>query len=175
MNNLSNDSSSNNLQLERLFLQSPIGNMRISGTEFGIHGVEFTDAFEETSSSLAILLNCRKELNEYFQGRRTQFSVKLDLHGSVFQKKIWHELMSIPFGKTISYFELALKYGDAKAVRTVGLANAKNPVAIIVPCHRVIGANGALTGYAGGLHRKKWLLELEGALRPDLFSATKAL
>jgi methylated-DNA-[protein]-cysteine S-methyltransferase len=116
-----------------------------------------------------------QQLDEYFTGKRRTFSLQLDLIGTDFQKKIWNELMKIPFGKTMSYLELAMQHGDVKAIRAVGTANAKNPIAIIVPCHRVIGAGGELVGYAGGLHRKKWLLELEGSLHPDLFSATKAL
>jgi len=162
--------------LQTIYLHSPIGNLRITGTNNGIRSVEFTDDFfEESVSSEAVLINCANQLEEYFQGKRKEFYVRLDLHGTVFQEKIWNELLKIPFGKTISYLELAVRHGDVKAIRAVGLANAKNPVAIIVPCHRVIGASGDLVGYAGGLQRKKWLLELEGSLHPDLFSAEKAL
>ncbi len=161
--------------LQTTFLKTPIGNLKISGTEDGIRAVDFTDDFSVSTSEINFVADCVNQLDEYFQGKRTVFSVKLDLHGTPFQKKIWNELVKIPFGKTMSYMELAMNHGDVKAIRAVGLANGKNPVAIIVPCHRVIGANGDLTGYAGGLQRKKWLLDLEGALQPDLFSATKAL
>ena len=161
--------------LQTTFLKTPIGNLKISGTETGIRGVDFTDDFSVSTSKINFLADCVNQLDEYFQGKRKDFEVKLDLHGSNFQKKIWSELTKIPFGTTISYIELAMRHGDVKAVRAVGMANSKNPIAIIVPCHRVIGANGDLTGYAGGLQRKKWLLDLEGALQPDLFSSTKAL
>lgn len=161
--------------LQTAYLKTPIGNLRISGSEAGIRSVIFTDDFDEFTPETYYLTECLNELEEYFQGKRMVFNVKVDLHGTVFQKKIWNELFKIPFGGTISYIELAMKHGDVKSIRAVGMANAKNPVAIIVPCHRVIGANGDLTGYAGGLQRKKWLLDLEGALQPDLFSSTKAL
>ena len=101
------------------------------------------------------------ELNQYFCGELKDFSIPLSLNGSSFQQKIWHQLKDIPFGTTSSYLQLSKQYGDAKAVRAVGLANGRNPVAIIVPCHRVIGSNGRLVGYAGGLWRKKWLLAHE--------------
>jgi len=161
--------------LNTAYMKSIIGNLKISGSENGISAVEFTDAFEESSQAQPVLQECIRQLEEYFDGKRKIFSVKLDTSGTVFQKKIWNELLKIPFGKTISYLELAVRHGDVKAIRAVGLANSKNPVAIIVPCHRVIGASGDLVGYAGGLQRKKWLLELEGSLHPDLFSANKAL
>ena len=161
--------------LSKTYLASPIGNLKICSSKDGIRSVGFTDEFEESAPTDPVLLDCMNQLNEYFQGRRKEFSVKLDLQGTAFQKKIWNELLKIPFRQTISYMELAVRHGDVKSIRAVGLANGKNPIAIIVPCHRVIGANGELTGYAGGLHRKKWLLDLEGALEPDLFSATKAL
>ncbi|MCX6291684.1 MAG: methylated-DNA--[protein]-cysteine S-methyltransferase [Bacteroidetes bacterium] len=157
------------------YLKSPIGNLKICGNGNGISSVDFTDQFEETTSTEDLLLDCAFQLDQYFKGKQKDFSVPLDLKGTVFQKKIWSELQKIPFGKTISYLELAMRHGDVKAIRAVGLANAKNPVAILVPCHRVIGVGGDLTGYAGGLQRKKWLLELEGSLHPDLFSARTAL
>ena len=161
--------------LQTAYLKSIIGNLKISGSKNGIREVEFTDEFENIFPTEPVLLDCVKELEEYFSGKRKDFSVQLDLHGTPFQEKIWNELLKIPFGKTISYLELAMRHGDVKAIRAVGLANAKNPVAIIVPCHRVIGASGDMVGYAGGIQRKKWLLELEGSLHPDLFSANKAL
>jgi len=161
--------------LPTTYLKTSIGNLKISGTESGICSVDFTDEWDDVSTNEQIVLDCAQQLEEYFQGKRKEFSVKLDLHGTNFQKKIWNELLKIPYGKTISYIDLAAQHGDVKAIRAVAMANGKNPVAIIVPCHRVIGANGDLVGYAGGLQRKKWLLELEGSLQPDLFSATKAL
>jgi methylated-DNA-[protein]-cysteine S-methyltransferase len=101
------------------------------------------------------------QLDEYFNNKREAFDLKLDLKGTDFQKKVWEELLKIPFGKTISYKDLSLKLGNVKAIRAVAAANGANPVSIIVPCHRVIGSDGSLTGYAGGLWRKRWLLDLE--------------
>jgi methylated-DNA-[protein]-cysteine S-methyltransferase len=102
-------------------------------------------------------------MDEYFNGNRKTFDLPLDLQGTDFQKKVWLELQKIPFGKTISYKELSLRLGDIKAIRAVAAANGANPVSIIVPCHRVIGSNGSLTGYAGGLWRKQWLLDHESS------------
>lgn len=109
------------------------------------------------------------QLKEYFAGTRKVFDVPLDVYGTVFQRKVWNELQKIPYGKTISYKTLSEKLGDIKAIRAVGKANGQNPVAIIIPCHRVIGADGSLIGYAGGLDIKEKLLHLEGALNPELF------
>lgn len=109
------------------------------------------------------------QLKEYFTGTRKEFDVPLELEGTDFQKKVWNELQKIPYGKTISYKTLSEKLGDVKAIRAVGKANGQNPIAIIIPCHRVIGADGSLTGYAGGLDIKEKLLHLEGALNPELF------
>ncbi len=157
--------------------ESPIGFIEIIGQETGLRSVSFSDSVPVAHDNVVypVETDCLKQLEEYFQGKRKAFSLALDPAGTPFQKKIWNELMNIPFGKTMSYLELAMKHGDVKAIRAVGAANGKNPIAVIVPCHRVIGAGGELVGYAGGLHRKKWLLELEGSLYPDLFSATKAL
>ena len=117
-----------------------------------------------------ILEDCIKQLDEYFQSKRKIFSIPLELHGTEFQKKVWNELLNIPFGKTISYLQLAKELGDVKLIRAVGGANGKNPVSIIVPCHRVIGSDGTLIGYGGGLDKKKWLLEFEGVLvQKELF------
>ena len=100
-------------------------------------------------------------MNDYFEGKRTNFNFKLNPSGTEFQQKVWKSLLEIPFGKTMSYMELSKKLGDVKAIRAVASANGKNPLWIVVPCHRVIGTDGSLTGYAGGLWRKKWLLEHE--------------
>ncbi len=109
------------------------------------------------------------QLKEYFSGTRKTFDVPLDIEGTDFQKRVWKELQNIPYGKTISYKILAEKLGDVKSIRAVGKANSQNPIAIIIPCHRVIGTDGSLTGYAGGLDIKEKLLHLEGALNPELF------
>jgi len=109
----------------------------------------------------ACLAFCKIQLEEYFQGSREQFDLPLSPKGTPFQKKVWSELQRIPFGQTISYLELARRLGDPKVIRASGSANGKNPIAIIIPCHRVIGSNGSLVGYAGGLENKKWLLDFE--------------
>ncbi len=115
------------------------------------------------------LLGIFNQLKEYFAGTRKEFDVTLDIEGTDFQKRVWNELRNIPYGKTVSYKTLSEKLGDVKAIRAVGKANGQNPIAIIIPCHRVIGANGSLVGYAGGLAIKEKLLHLEGALNPELF------
>jgi len=109
------------------------------------------------------------QLNEYFSGTRKEFDVPVDIEGTDFQKRVWEELRKIPYGKTISYKTLSEKLGDVKAIRAVGKANGQNPIAIIIPCHRVIGADGSMIGYAGGKAIKEKLLHLEGALNPELF------
>jgi len=110
-----------------------------------------------------VLRETERQLNEYFAGKRKQFEVELDFTGTDFQKRVWAALLTIPFGETRSYSEIALQLGDIKAMRAVGAANGKNPISIIAPCHRVIGASGELTGFAGGLKAKELLLTLEGA------------
>lgn len=111
----------------------------------------------------AVLLETERQLNEYFAGQRKQFEIELDFSGTDFQKRVWAALLTIPFGETRSYGDIARQLGDIKAVRAVGAANGKNPISIIAPCHRVIGASGELTGFAGGLKAKELLLTLEGA------------
>jgi O-6-methylguanine DNA methyltransferase len=105
------------------------------------------------------------QLDSYFAGEQTAFDIEMDLRGTEFQQRVWAQLCAIPYGETISYGELASRIGNANASRAVGLANGRNPISIIVPCHRVIGADGSLTGYGGGLERKTWLLEHESATR----------
>ncbi|GAA4363840.1 methylated-DNA--[protein]-cysteine S-methyltransferase [Kangiella marina] len=119
---------------------------------------------ELTHQSNAILENTRSQLAEYFQGQRTCFDIPLQSTGTDFQQKVWRILTTIPFGQTWNYGQLAQAIGNKNASRAVGAANGKNPISIIVPCHRVIGANGTLTGYAGGLAAKEWLLKHEGVL-----------
>lgn len=109
-----------------------------------------------------ILAEAERQLNEYFAGKRNRFELELDFIGTEFQKKVWEALLTIPFGETRSYGEIAVQIGNAKAVRAVGAANGRNPISIVAPCHRVIGASGALTGFAGGLETKELLLTLEG-------------
>ena len=105
------------------------------------------------------------QLQEYFEGKRQNFTLELNPQGTDFQKRVWQALLEIPYGKTVSYLELSKTLGDVKAIRAVAAANGKNPLWIVVPCHRVIGSDGSLTGYAGGLHRKKWLLEHESPVK----------
>jgi methylated-DNA-[protein]-cysteine S-methyltransferase len=105
----------------------------------------------------------RQQLDEYFAGIRNTFELPLSMEGGAFEKRVWDELLAIPYGETASYGEIAQRVGNAGAARAVGLANGRNPIAVIVPCHRVIGADGSLTGYGGGLERKRWLLAHEGA------------
>lgn len=148
--------------MDSCFIKSPLGFTKIVGDEHGIASVSILDS-EETLTTLIpnSLKLCVKQLQEYFDGNRTAFGLKLNPKGTEFQKKVWKELVKIPYGKTVSYLDLAKKLGDAKAIRAVASANGKNPLWIIVPCHRVIGSDGSLTGYAGGLHRKQWLLNHE--------------
>ncbi len=115
------------------------------------------------------MFNVFEELSEYFKRKRKKFSVPLDLHGTNFQVKVWHELLKVPFGKIITYSGLAKKLGNEKLTRAVGTANAANPVPVIVPCHRVINTGGTLGGYSAGLNIKRKLLELEGAMSLELF------
>jgi methylated-DNA-[protein]-cysteine S-methyltransferase len=117
------------------------------------------------SDAARIIALARTQLDEYFAGRRTRFDLPLSPTGTPFQRRVWSALAEIPYGRTISYLELARTVGDARAVRAVGGANGKNPLPIVLPCHRVIGADGSLTGFGGGIERKRWLLEHEGAIR----------
>jgi methylated-DNA-[protein]-cysteine S-methyltransferase len=117
---------------------------------------------QKQESNHLILLEAKKQLTEYFENKRTQFNLSLEFEGTEFQKEVWHSLLTIPYGKTFSYLDIAKTIDKPKASRAVGMAIGKNPLSIIVPCHRVIGSNGKLTGFAGGLHHKAFLLNLEG-------------
>lgn len=147
--------------METAYIQTPLGIATILGDE---HGISVISVLEEGEISIVIpsvLQEAVAQLNDYFEGKRTDFDFKLNPKGTEFQQKVWKGLLEIPFGKTTSYLELSKKLGDVKAIRAVASANGKNPLWIVVPCHRVIGTDGSLTGYAGGLWRKKWLLEHE--------------
>ena len=115
-----------------------------------------------------VLLEAQRQLQEYFAGTRNQFNLELDFTGTDFQKQVWQALLTIPFGETRSYSQIAQQIGNPKAVRAVGAANGRNPISIIAPCHRVIGASGALTGFAGGLQAKQYLLALEGTGQAEM-------
>ncbi len=149
-------------------IDTPLGNILLETDEKGITIVQFSWLENvPTESTNAILNQCAQELSEYFVDKRMFFTVPLSLKGTDFQLKVWEELRNIPYGITTTYLKMAQKLGDEKVIRAAASANGKNPIAIIVPCHRVIGTNGDLTGYAGGLDKKKWLLEHEGALHKD--------
>lgn len=148
------------------YLHTPLGIAEITGDENGISKISVFDekeiAIPETPLELQVAVD---QLNDYFLGKRSDFTFKLNPSGTEFQKKVWTALQKIPFGKTMSYQELSIQLGDVKAIRAVASANGKNPLWIVVPCHRVIGTDGSLTGYAGGLWRKKWLLEHENPVK----------
>ncbi|MCX6250004.1 MAG: methylated-DNA--[protein]-cysteine S-methyltransferase [Bacteroidetes bacterium] len=155
----------------KAFFHSPLGCLEISSNGDKITSLYFNQELSPQGEVTGIMKECFTELDQYFKGERKTFTVDIDLEGTEFQKKVWMELMKIPFGDTISYLELSKRVGDIKSVRAVGNANGKNPVSIIVPCHRVIGSNGKMIGYGGGLWRKRWLLEFERThTRKDLFS-----
>lgn len=148
--------------MKKTFLKTPLGTAEICGDEHGISEVKITDSEAESSEEVpAILQPAVQQLSAYFDGSLKEFDLKLNPAGTDFQKKVWKALLNIPFGTTTSYLELSKSLGDVKAIRAVAAANGKNPLWVIVPCHRVIGSDGSLTGYAGGLARKKWLLEHE--------------
>ena len=152
--------------MDEAFITTPLGMAHITGDAQGIQTISVLDEKRaETYQIPEHLKEAAKQLHEYFQGHRKEFSLKLNPAGTSFQKNVWKELNKIPFGKTMSYMELSKQLGDVKAIRAVAAANGKNPIWIIIPCHRVIGSDGSLTGYAGGLHRKKWLLDHEAPFK----------
>lgn len=148
---------------------TPVGELTLVATDVGMAAILWEDddpkrvrvqAFEQNDQH-PLLLQCERQLTEYFAGKRREFSLPLDMLGTDFQKSVWQRLLAIPYGETRSYGQLATELGNPKAMRAVGAANGKNPLSIIVPCHRVIGASGKLTGFAGGLEVKERLLRLE--------------
>ena len=148
--------------MKQIIINTPLGKAKVEGDYDGISSIiVLNDDLQVSHIIPEELEDCVIQLNEYFKGKRQQFSLKLNPEGTDFQKRVWNELAKIPYGKTVSYLELSKKLGDVKAIRAVANANGKNPIWIVIPCHRVIGTDGSLTGYAGGLHRKKWLLEHE--------------
>ena len=142
-------------------VETPIGALRLISDGEALCAVEFGEGGLRMDAA-PVLLQAERELAEYFAGRRRAFSVPLCMRGTPFQMEVWRALACIPYGETLSYGELAARIGRPKASRAVGMANHNNPLPIFVPCHRVVGADGRLTGYAGGLEIKKFLLELEG-------------
>lgn len=147
--------------METAAINTPLGIAKITGDANGITQISVSDEGNVSNEIPSVLQEAVTQLNAYFQGHRTHFDFKLKPKGTEFQQKVWQALLEIPYGKTCSYLELSKKLGDIKAIRAVASANGKNPLWIVVPCHRVIGTDGSLTGYAGGLWRKKWLLEHE--------------
>ncbi|MBT8318345.1 MAG: methylated-DNA--[protein]-cysteine S-methyltransferase [Lutibacter sp.] len=144
------------------YYKTPIGTAKIVGDNKGIIAITLLDDAIETSTKIPKnLQNCIVQLEEYFNGVRTDFTLKLNPQGTDFQQRVWNELLQVPFGKTRTYLEQSKKLGDPKAIRAVAAANSKNPIWIVIPCHRIIASDGSLTGYAGGIWRKKWLLEHE--------------
>ncbi|MEQ8770425.1 MAG: methylated-DNA--[protein]-cysteine S-methyltransferase [Phycisphaerales bacterium] len=152
-------------------IESPFGPMRAVASERGVRVLSFDGAGERAAGESAVLARLERELAAYFAGDLAAFSVALDLEGTAWQRRVWRELTGIPCGETISYGELARRLGNSNAARPAGLANGANPVAIVVPCHRVIASDGTLGGYAGGLKRKRWLLDHEASMSgaPTLF------
>jgi methylated-DNA-[protein]-cysteine S-methyltransferase len=147
--------------MEIAYIKTPLGTAKITGDSTGIVSISILEEGEITTKIPKELKRAVIQLQEYFDGKRTQFDLKLQPQGTEFQQKVWEVLREIPFGKTCSYMDITKKLGDIKAIRAVASANGKNPLWIVVPCHRVIGTDGSLTGYAGGLWRKKWLLQHE--------------
>lgn len=148
-------------------IASPIGKLRLVASDRALFAVLSQNNFRIANYELIenqnqhILLKTEKQLSEYFAGKRKEFDIKLEMRGTVFQINAWRQLQKIPYGETISYGQQATRIGDVKKARAIGRANSCNPLLIIVPCHRVIGASGALTGFSGGLHIKQQLLDLE--------------
>ena len=143
------------------YCESPVGLLKITATDTVVTSILFTDTMNGPAYTNDVITDVQKQLKEYFNGSRKMFQIPFDQKGTAFQAKVWNLLCQIPYGKTISYSELSKQYGDLKAIRAVAAANGKNNLAIVIPCHRVIGSNATLTGYAGGLWRKKWLLDHE--------------
>lgn len=152
------------------YWESPIGKLQLKANEHGLTSCWFVDdeVLEHTLSA-PILEEAEKQLTSYFEGELKSFELPLAPEGTDFQQKVWAALCEIPYGTTRSYLQLSLQLGDKNLTRAVGTANGRNPLGIIIPCHRVIGADGSLTGYAGGTWRKRALLKLEGAEQPTLF------
>ncbi|MBI5629387.1 MAG: methylated-DNA--[protein]-cysteine S-methyltransferase [Elusimicrobia bacterium] len=151
-------------------VDSPVGNLWLIASDAGLHGAlwdndrqDYAGIFGALKSSRKhpVIAKAREQFAEYFSGRRKSFDIPLVIDGTPFEKQAWRQLSGIPYGETISYAEQARRLGSAKKARAVGLANSRNPISIIVPCHRVVGKSGALTGYGGGLDKKKFLIELE--------------
>jgi methylated-DNA-[protein]-cysteine S-methyltransferase len=151
------------MKIYMAYYQSPIGAVEIVGTQDKIVALNFVDKARSTDKELPLTLKeCVRQIDEYFNAKCKAFSVELSIQGTDFQNTVWRQLLNVPYGKTVSYGDIAAAIGKPTACRAVGAANGKNPISIIVPCHRIIGSNGSLTGYGGGMWRKEWLLKHEG-------------
>ena len=153
------------------FLETPIGSLRLVSDGTHLLAIEFEGQYSKdiqgSERSDPVLASCSRQLSEYFAGTRQSFELPLGAHGSPFQQSVWAALLDIPYGEVRSYRDIARSINNEAAVRAVGAANGRNPLPIVVPCHRVIGSDGSLTGFAGGLDTKTRLLQLEGALAPE--------
>ena len=159
----------NNRNMQTVIVDSPLGKIEINGDNSGIVSVLFLDS-DKVAISKTIPSELKEvvvQLKEYFNGERKKFTLKLSPKGTDFQQRVWEELKKIPYGRTVSYQQIANQLGNPKVIRAAASANGKNPIPIIIPCHRVIGSDGSLTGYAGGLHRKKLLLDLENPVHQE--------
>jgi methylated-DNA-[protein]-cysteine S-methyltransferase len=149
-------------EFDTAIISSPLGLLEITGSHNVIFSVLFDDKKKAMTTKVpASLQKCVTQLEEYLSWKRKKFDLQLLPNGTTFQRHVWDELLKIPYGKTISYLKLAQQLGDEKSIRAVASANGRNPIAIIIPCHRVIGSNGELVGYSGGMQRKEWLLAHE--------------
>ena len=150
--------------MEETHIETPLGTAIIKGDAEGIRSITVSDeGIKSHKAPPDTLKQASEQLHQYFKEGRKEFSFKLNPQGTSFQKRVWQKLLEIPYGKTISYLELSKQLGDVKAIRAAAAANGKNPIWIVIPCHRVIGSTGKLVGYAGGLERKRALLDLEGS------------
>ncbi|WP_232359898.1 methylated-DNA--[protein]-cysteine S-methyltransferase [Paraneptunicella aestuarii] len=147
--------------MNHTYLSTELGLVKITGNEAAITHIDFVANKDFPETETVVLKQAKAQLQEYFDGSRTEFDLPLSPKGTAFQQKVWEQLQTIPFGKTVSYQDIAKGIGNPRGTQAVGGANGKNPIAIVIPCHRVIGKNGTLTGYAGGLDKKAWLLALE--------------
>jgi methylated-DNA-[protein]-cysteine S-methyltransferase len=149
--------------MKTIYIKNDIGVLQITGSVNGVERIRIdeNDSYEK-SIVPEYLKKCVQEIKEYIQGTRTDFTFMMNPKGTDFQKKIWRIINEVSFGKTATYLQIARIYGDTKAVRAVAAAIGKNPILVSIPCHRIIGSNGKLVGYAAGLHKKKWLLKNEG-------------
>lgn len=149
------------MRLSVCYMESPLGLLRLQGLAGSLLRIDFVESRENEEVDEASLTAAVRQLNEYFQGMRKYFDLPVHAVGTHFQQNVWDEIKKIPYGSTWSYELLARRLGDIKVIRAAASANGRNPLPIVIPCHRIIGKSGALTGYSGGLHRKKWLLDFE--------------